>query len=1137
MASLQYGCVGRVGENLPASEFPAATNWSSHRFCLGRGRVPLDSTKTTRKKMSGQAPRTRRREATCPSRQLPVCRFALLTAPCKANDAGGSGAGSTVLAPCDWYLPTHAADLGLRPTAVPGRSLGAAEGWSYLLAASIVRWSTSRPRVRLRGPTVCSAPPSPSSPSSACSALFELSISSLQRHHLIIILYVPTRSQIIRCARYFMLPPPSTVHGSAFSSPSSTNPRSSRDFDDGTIRSFPLVDPIGSRGSDMAQPFVKKDDDLDEEEEYSPFYGIEKGAVLQEARVFHDPQLDARRCSQVITKLLYLLNQGETFTKVEATEVFFAVTKLFQSKDTVLRRMVYLMIKELSPSADEVIIVTSSLMKDMNSKTDMYRANAIRVLCRITDSTLLTQIERYLKQAIVDKNPVVASAALVSGVHLLQTNSEIVKRWSNEVQEAVQSRAALVQFHALALLHQIRQNDRLAVSKLVTSLTKGSLRSPLAQCLLIRYTSQVIKESSTNTQAGERPFFDYLESCLRHKSEMVVFEAARAITELSGVTSRELTPAITVLQLFLSSSKPVLRFAAIRTLNKVASTHPLAVTNCNIDMESLISDQNRSIATLAITTLLKTGNESSVDRLMKQITSFMSDIADEFKIVVVEAIRTLCLKFPLKYRSMMNFLSNILREEGGFDYKKAIVDSIVILIRDIPDAKEIGLFHLCEFIEDCEFTYLSTQILHFLGNEGPKTSDPSKYIRYIYNRVILENATVRASAVSTLAKFGAMVDSLKPRIFVLLRRCLFDSDDEVRDRATLYLDSLGSDASVGGTDEDIKDFLFGPLDVPLVNLETSLRSYEASDIPFDINSVPKEVKSQPLAEKKAPGKKAIGLGAAPSGPTSVVDAYEKLLSSIPEFSSFGKLFKSCSPMELTEPETEYAVNVVKHIFDGHVVFQYNCTNTIPEQLLEKVTVFVDASEAEEFSEVLTKPLQSLPYDLPGQTFVAFEKPEGVPAIGKFSNLLKFVVKEVDPATGEADEEGVEDEYQLEDLEIVAADYMLKVGVSNFKNAWENMDPDNERIDEYGLGVKESLAETVSAVTDILGMQPCEGTEVVPNNSRSHTCLLSGIFIGNMKVLVRVSFGIDGSKQVAMKLAVRSEGPEISEKIHEIVAEG
>ncbi|OWM83814.1 coatomer subunit gamma-2-like [Punica granatum] len=889
----------------------------------------------------------------------------------------------------------------------------------------------------------------------------------------------------------------------------------------------------------MAQPFMKKDDDLDDEAEYSPFLGIEKWAALQEARVFNDPQLDPRRCCQVITKLLYLLNQGETFTKTESTEVFFAVTKLFQSIDLGLRRMVYLMIKELSPCADEVIIVTSSLMKDMNSKTDMYRANSIRVLCRITDGTLLTQIERYLKQAIVDKNPVVASAALVSGIHLLQTNPEIVKRWSNEVQEAMQSRVALVQFHALALLHQIRLNDRLAVSKLVTSLTKGTVRSPLAQCLLIRYISQVICDSAGNTPPGERPFYDYLDSCLRRGGEMVNFEAARAITELNGVTNQELTPAITVLQYFLLSSNPVKKFAAIRTLNKVAMTHPMAVTSCNIEMESLISDQNRSIATLAITTLLKTGNESSIDRLMKQITNFMSEIADEFKIVVVEAIRSLCMKFPLKYRSLMNFLSNILREEGGFEYKKAIADSIVILIRDMPDAKESGLLHLCEFIEDCEFTYLSTQILHFLGIEGPTTADPSKYIRYIYNRVHLENATVRASAVSTLAKFGAMVDSLKPRIFVLLRRCLFDADDEVRDRATLYMNTLGADGAVVETGGDASEFLFKSLDVPLVNLETSLKNYEPSDKHFDISSVPKEVKVKPLAEKKAPSKKPTGLGAPRRGPTSTgtVDAYERLLSSIPEFSSFGKLFKSSAPVELTEAETEYAVTVVKHIFDHHVVFQYNCTNTIPEQFLENVTVIVDASEAEEFSEVASKPLRSLPYDSPGQTFVAFEKPEGVPAAGKFSNILRFIVKEVDPSTGETDDDGVDDEYQLEELEVVAADYMQKVGVSNFLNAWENMNPDSERIDEYGLGQRESLADAVNAVINLLGMQPCEGTGVVPSNSRSHACLLSGVFIGNVKVLVRLSFGIDGQKEVAMKLAVRSDDESISNAIHEIVASG
>lgn len=47
------------------------------------------------------------------------------------------------------------------------------------------------------------------------------------------------------------------------------------------------------------------------------------------------------------------------------------------------------------------------------------------------------------------------------------------------------------QFHAVALLHALRATDRLAISKLVTSLVRGSVRSPLAQCLLVRYVAQV----------------------------------------------------------------------------------------------------------------------------------------------------------------------------------------------------------------------------------------------------------------------------------------------------------------------------------------------------------------------------------------------------------------------------------------------------------------------------------------------------------------------------------------------------------------------------------------------------------------------------------------------------------------------
>lgn len=103
----------------------------------------------------------------------------------------------------------------------------------------------------------------------------------------------------------------------------------------------------------------------------------------------------------------------------------------------------------------------------------------------------------------------------------------------------------------------------------------------------------------------------------------------------------------------------------------------------------------------------------------------------------------------------------------------------------------------------------------------------------------------------------------------------------------------------------------------------------------------------------------------------------------------------------------------------------------------------------------------------------------------FSFRINFWILQVDPSTGEAEEDGVEDEYQLEDLEVVAADYMLKVPVSNFRNAWESMDPNGERVDEYGLGPRESLAEAVSAVINLLGMQPCEVSLISVSHHHFH----------------------------------------------------
>ena len=52
--------------------------------------------------------------------------------------------------------------------------------------------------------------------------------------------------------------------------------------------------------------------------------------------------------------------------------------------------------------------------------------------------------------------------------------------------------------------------------------------------------------------------------------------------------------------------------------------------------------------------------------------------------------RSLCQKFPRKHTVLMTFLANMLREEGGFEYKKAIVNTIISIVEENPEAKEAG---------------------------------------------------------------------------------------------------------------------------------------------------------------------------------------------------------------------------------------------------------------------------------------------------------------------------------------------------------------------------------------------------------------------------------------------------------------
>lgn len=151
-------------------------------------------------------------------------------------------------------------------------------------------------------------------------------------------------------------------------------------------------------------------------------------------------------------------------------------------------------------------------------------------------------VERFFKAAIVDKNSSISSAALVSAYHLFPSAKDVVKRWVNEAQEAVQGKSSssffstsntssylggwgsssapaasgyqpvpstsyITQYHALGLLYFIRQQDRMAVTKMIQQLGGGKtgagtvLKNPLALCMLIRYAAKVMDEDPKYVKA------------------------------------------------------------------------------------------------------------------------------------------------------------------------------------------------------------------------------------------------------------------------------------------------------------------------------------------------------------------------------------------------------------------------------------------------------------------------------------------------------------------------------------------------------------------------------------------------------------------------------------------------------------
>ncbi|KAG8348624.1 putative coatomer gamma subunit [Trypanosoma vivax] len=848
--------------------------------------------------------------------------------------------------------------------------------------------------------------------------------------------------------------------------------------------------------------------DDEEQEESLPFEGLEKTSVLQQCRVFNEVKLDISACVRSMLQCLHLMYTGTVFTEEEATELFFMSTKLFQTKELKLRRLHYVLLKELSPHVAQSLVASNSLNNDIKNNTVMSKSNSIRTLFKVLDGSYYESMSRTIAEALTSQNEKVVCAALVTALHIAQKHNDMVRKWSMQLIEVVRGNSN-AQYLAIALLHKLRRSDRVSVKRLIEMTDRGQIRSSHALCLLIRICSELMREDL----AQSKDLYNFVSGMMHNYSDTVAFEAVKAICLVPGMDIEDVSPAVIVANSFLRGHKTVLRFASIRLLSEVSTLYPGAVARANAEIENLVLDSNRVIAMLAATTLLKTGAEETIERLIARLSAdgFMRDLGNEFKSGIIDAMRRLNTKYPAKYAMLLEFLSKVFSNEGSSELKESAIDVMFDIAKSNPSSKEVALKYLVEFIEDCEFPQIVCRVLTYLGDEVPRSAEPRSYVRGIYSHATLEKPEIRAVAVSTLAKIAAQVTGLRRSIVGLLRHKCNDIDDEVRDRALLYTKLF-----LHGDEKLIQTLVVGvSSEVSVLRQERMCsRVVPLLDNVGGVHTKDTGLRSSPLG----------GDGQGESQASQAVLQGREHLLKIEQLCELGEPCTSTEPVLLTDCDNEYVVKLIKHIYTAHIVLQYCVKNTMDNITLRQVSFVLGTDEME------VEPFYAIPVDVvPGATeysYVVLRYEEEHYPSGTVACSINFTMEEdsgARPADGEVEE------YTLEDFDINISDFIVPVDLKkDFHVKWESLQGE-ETSGTYALSSMRNLTVAARELVDFFGMHVAEG-KVEKVTTPSHTLLMSGALVnrGRSLVLINARVFITEDETVALQLTLRGATAELRE---------
>ncbi|KAM0679264.1 Coatomer subunit gamma-1 [Binucleata daphniae] len=524
------------------------------------------------------------------------------------------------------------------------------------------------------------------------------------------------------------------------------------------------------------------------------------------------------------TKALNLLlsyTATHTLKPEHAKNLFFYILRGLNSEDIFLKSLLYSALMQLKTS--ESFLAISSLTKDLNSDySHIVKSKALLTLFVICPQQMINDFDKYVSQSLISKFENRRDAGILCCLLYCTIEKESVKKWVMNLDLARDS--TIKGYHALSLLSHTKKN-------LLNTIDCKKYNNA---CNLVILNLMLLHKHSYTR------FRETIKMYLQSRDEMTLIEVCRIISKLDE-KDVYMSSVISILSGMLRSTKKHIKFAAVRTVlqyirnseevcidndennnvvfdatsyynnnyyvkNKKIKTHNRYINTLSVlnkEIEELLSSTNKTLSMMAITILLNTVTEETIERVLKNLPDMINDMTDTFKTVVISALLNMSKKKE-KEEIFLKFVQKCIYNKGSIEFKRYLINVLKNLSDEIQynDKKRDGsdktfnvhmsliddiLDIFSSFIEDSPSPILTMDVLNLMGMYVGKSKNYKKYIVHVLNRLILENSYVRCAALQCLYFISLDVKEIKERITKVFDKCKCDEDELVAEEAEFLL--------------------------------------------------------------------------------------------------------------------------------------------------------------------------------------------------------------------------------------------------------------------------------------------------------------------------------------------------------------